>query len=682
MKTFLRPAIALMNRLKYSQKFLLVFVIFLLPLGVLAFGYLSQVIGSINKTQQEQQALELFPSIHKLYRLNEDFLRQAVTAQSDLGSQRVAQLKAAKTDVLEQIETMKNMDNQFISNANVKRQINAVIQALETTEDIQLGARAPASERYLAFSITRGEILQLFQVLANESGITNDPQLSTFYLGQWLTQGLYEHLAPLEKAQTSGYAGLNAKPPEPSLYDDVSLLFDELSKQASALEKQQAYLTSIAPEMKARQGNLEEQLSAYRNAIKLIDQEFLVAIDITLSQQAFVTAFDNFKQPFYTGFEHGVRLLSELYQERIESERQSLWSLLIILIVSLLVAAYLFLGMSFSIQISINRMIVAAKKFSSGDLSAKAHFTTRDEMNSLKETFNWMIDKVGNLLATIESSSGEVSSQSKKVESIAVQTGGVIQQQQQSTERIIDETQQLLHSVDDISQNTDRVQEAVSESNDQAYNSAQIMIAAKQSGDELYQEIKNSVNAINRLSEQSNDISQVLDVIKSIAEQTNLLALNAAIEAARAGDQGRGFAVVADEVRTLAKRTQDSTMEIERTIIALQNGVKETVETMTASSEKTEKSTQETHRLEQALNAINQSVAEISEKNSATQATSSNQQQLAKNIETLLLEIKKVSDATANNSEETITAGQKMTELAANMLKIVDEFKQGKSQAD
>ncbi|WP_371358478.1 methyl-accepting chemotaxis protein, partial [Salmonella sp. E393-2] len=84
-----------------------------------------------------------------------------------------------------------------------------------------------------------------------------------------------------------------------------------------------------------------------------------------------------------------------------------------------------------------------------------------------------------------------------------------------------------------------------------------------QSIDSLAANLTSAMGQVEQLASSSEEIGSVLEVIRAIAEQTNLLALNAAIEAARAGDQGRGFAVVADEVRALARRTQQSTAEIE-----------------------------------------------------------------------------------------------------------------------
>ena len=48
MNALLRPAIVLMNRLKYPQKFLLVGLVLILPLGMFASKFLSEVNADVD----------------------------------------------------------------------------------------------------------------------------------------------------------------------------------------------------------------------------------------------------------------------------------------------------------------------------------------------------------------------------------------------------------------------------------------------------------------------------------------------------------------------------------------------------------------------------------------------------------------------------------------------------------
>ncbi|MBF4396166.1 methyl-accepting chemotaxis protein, partial [Vibrio anguillarum] len=131
---------------------------------------------------------------------------------------------------------------------------------------------------------------------------------------------------------------------------------------------------------------------------------------------------------------------------------------------------------------------------------------------------------------------------------------------------------------------------------------------AVSSVNQLADYISTSSTTIQELENDSQGITAILDTIRGIAEQTNLLALNAAIEAARAGEQGRGFAVVADEVRALAKRTQDSTEEINGLVVRLQNRTKEVAEQMTVSLNASRKTVTTTESVNDSFTGIYQSV--------------------------------------------------------------------------
>ncbi len=87
----------------------------------------------------------------------------------------------------------------------------------------------------------------------------------------------------------------------------------------------------------------------------------------------------------------------------------------------------------------------------------------------------------------------------------------------------------------------------------------------------MAEDTQSTASTVEGLNKSAEDIEGIINLIKNISDQTNLLALNAAIEAARAGEQGRGFAVVADEVRTLAKRTNDATVDIERLVSTIRD---------------------------------------------------------------------------------------------------------------
>ncbi|WP_422630752.1 methyl-accepting chemotaxis protein [Pseudomonas mucidolens] len=211
--------------------------------------------------------------------------------------------------------------------------------------------------------------------------------------------------------------------------------------------------------------------------------------------------------------------------------------------------------------------------------------------------------------------------------------------------------------------------------NDETLNGRGLVQSQQGSIARLASEIDQSVLVINQLAIDSQSISTVLEVIKSIAEQTNLLALNAAIEAARAGEQGRGFAVVADEVRTLARRTQQSTEEIEQMIIKLHSGVGAAVKAMGSSHQMANGTVGQSEKVQSALENILGAVGMIVDQNQQIAAAVEQQTAVAQDIDQNIVEINRAGEHAAQGTHQTEEASRQLSLQVIELKQLIGAFR-------
>ncbi|WP_028469820.1 methyl-accepting chemotaxis protein [Neptunomonas japonica] len=263
-----------------------------------------------------------------------------------------------------------------------------------------------------------------------------------------------------------------------------------------------------------------------------------------------------------------VSYIIEVSSEKIESLKTL--SIIISIVIGLISS-----GFALYIAISIIRPLAAlngvmSKARENKDLTLEFHSNSKDEITTMGQSFNNMMNEFKALMSEVNNSSIQLSSAAEEVSSIAVETAQGLDSQRDEVLQVASAINEMNGAMVEISKNTDMTAATAQESQTSAVKSQKIIEKAIADIELMASEAELSSAAISKLEEESNAICSVLEVIKGIAEQTNLLALNAAIEAARAGDSGRGFAVVADEVRALAARTQSSTVEIDAMISSLQ----------------------------------------------------------------------------------------------------------------
>ena len=364
---------------------------------------------------------------------------------------------------------------------------------------------------------------------------------------------------------------------------------------------------------------------------------------------------------------------AELYAGLNESRNYIFMWLTIIIIAFSLVSIIL----AKSLTKPIHNLTNVFKELGEGDgnLSYRLDESGGDEIAQLAKGFNAFINK-------IYSTVNDVSSTSKEVHQTSIEVSEYAQQSQQDAHQQLDIATQVATAISEmgstiaeIASNAVNSSDSTNEASDQAKNAQQVVQLSTENIHQMSLKMDYISTIIESLAEKSDAISAVLDVISSISDQTNLLALNAAIEAARAGDHGRGFSVVADEVRGLAKRTSDSTDEINQMISQLQLESKQAVKGVQESKETAEVSVLDAQKTTEALNQVVNNIQSISDLNAQVATATEEQAAVVNEIDIHIHTICDCTESSTQNSTKMATSSEALTNMSTRLDSLVKQFK-------
>lgn len=314
------------------------------------------------------------------------------------------------------------------------------------------------------------------------------------------------------------------------------------------------------------------------------------------------------------------------------------------------------------------------RELAQGDMRTDFDAERQDEFGDLARALNEVVAGLRHILQEITQGSKRLGDVAESNAVTSRQTSRAMGQQSEQLTITASASEEMELMVQEVSQFARNTLEAVQNCEQLGVDADQHVQHTVTSIQRQAEDISEAVSLSDQLSGYSQQIGSILDTIGDIANQTNLLALNAAIEAARAGDQGRGFAVVADEVRELARRTQNSTQEIQEMVENMQASISSVVNVMQQSVKQTDSCVDYAQSSQQALLDMQEAIGNI--RNMSTQITEATGQQneAVEEMARTLEQINSAACETASGAEKVSTDSDDLLTISQRQQELINRF--------
>jgi signal transduction histidine kinase len=390
---FIKYAIVFMNRLSFVKKFIVVSILFSIPLLILGQALFNEISENINTTKAEREGIVLLQKSYELLFAATAYRDVQLVARAN-SSEDLKQRIVNRALMVEQ--TLVEFENAIkgLSNSGLPEQLNILHSTWERFKVGSAGAAGGPNIQFQYYDSLVNNVELMVNVVTYDRKLIHDPSLKTFLLINIMIKDIPSVIRSLGKARAYGAYSLSLAALDYETFKTLDKIYDELIANQTLIEQSLKYaldLNNQQQDLKRVAKDLFNGISIGSNFfyLNLIEKDF---IDLQWDEY-----FDSMSESFASIHDVINIILPAIDQQlkqRIEKQYHKLYVFLFSTILLSVIIFYLYSAVYFSIRSHLSKFAKKASQVASGDLTVKMDIESKDELSELYAAFNNMLTQL------------------------------------------------------------------------------------------------------------------------------------------------------------------------------------------------------------------------------------------------------------------------------------------------